>query len=222
MKKIILAVASVLALGMLVSCKQEVSGNLTVTDIQYDAYQDTTETYYYKVEGSVKVVQTQTITTKTSSTADESKTVVKSTSDLNVVETNNVVTVSVSKVPESNVTTYTIGIPAMKGKTTRVTKVGDNDPFDPDYSQATKQATTITIKQIGSTFYYIKNDSGNQRYVIEDFNPTAATFDLSKLSELDKTTQFNGTPEYDEGKEWYRSKIETTTTPTYSLTYTKL
>ena len=222
MKKIILAVASVLALGMLVSCKQEVSGNLTVTDIQYDAYQDTTETYYYKVEGSVKEVTTQTTTTKTSSTADESKRVVKSTSDLNVVETNNVVTVSVSKVPESNVTTYTIGIPAMKGKTTSVTKVGDNDPFDPVYSQATKPATTITINQIGSTFYYIKDNSGNQKYVIEDFNPTAATFDLSKLSELNKTTQFDGRPEYDEGKEWYPNKTETTTTPTYSLTYTKL
>ena len=207
---------------MLVSCKQEVSGNLTVTDIQYDAYQDTTETYYYKVEGSVKEVQTQTITTKASSTADESKNVTKYTSDLNVVETNNVVTVSVSKVPESNVTTYTIGIPAMKGKTTTVTKVGDNDPSDPEYSQATKPAKTITIKQIGSTFYYIKNDNANQKYVIEDFNPTAATFDLSKLSELDKTTNFTGTPNYDEGKEWYSTKTETTTTPTYSLTYTKL
>ena len=222
MKKIILAVASVLALGMLVSCKQEVSGNLTVTDIQYNAYQATTETYYYKVEGSVKEVITQTKTTKTSSTADESKTVVKSTSDLNVVETNNVVTVTVSKNPTTNVTTYTIGIPEMKGKKTSVTKVGDNEPFDPVYSQDTKLKSTITIKQIGSTFYYIKNDSADQKYVIEDFNPTAATFDLSKLSELNKTTQFSGTPEYDEGKEWYRIKVETTTTPTYSLTYTKL
>ena len=222
MKKIILAVASVLALGMLVSCKQEVSGNLTVTDIQYNAYQATTETYYYKVEGSVKEVITQTTTTKTSSTADESKTVVKSTSDLNVVETNNVVTVTVSKNPTTNVTTYTIGIPEMKGKKTSVTKVGDNEPFDPEYSQDTKLKSTITIKQIGSTFYYIKNDSADQKYVIEDFNPTAATFDLSKLSELNKTTQFFGTPEYDEGKEWYRNKVEITTTPTYSLTYTKL
>ena len=66
MKKLILAVASLLALGMLVSCKQEISGNLTVTDIKYDAFQATTETYYYKVSGSVKNVKTTTVTSKAS------------------------------------------------------------------------------------------------------------------------------------------------------------
>ena len=57
MKKIILTITSLLALGMLVSCKQEISGNLTVTDIKYDAFQATTETYYYKVTGSVKMLK---------------------------------------------------------------------------------------------------------------------------------------------------------------------
>ena len=208
---------------MLVSCKQEVSGNLTVTDIQYDAYQDTTETYYYKVEGSVKIVTEQVSTSQTSPSASEkTDSTLTTTKMLDVDSSNPFVTVGVSKDPKTNVTTYTIGIPAMKGKTTSVTKVGDNDPFNPEYSQATKPAATITIKQIGSTFYYIKDDSRNQKYVIEDFNPTAATFDLSKLSELNKTTNFTGTPEYVEGKEWYPTKTVTTTTPTYSLTYTKL
>ena len=64
--------------------------------------------------------------------------------------------------------------------------------------------------------------SGEQ-IVIEGFDPTAATFDLSKLAEKDKSTSTTGTPSYTaDGDKWYRTKTVTTTTPTYSLTYTKL
>ena len=221
MKKIILAVASVLALGMLVSCKQEVSGNLTVTDIQYDAFKSTSETYYYKVEGSVKNVTVQTTITKTSVDASEETTQkVTQTTDVKVDEANNVVKVSVSKDPTSNVTTYTINLPAMKGKTTSVTKIGDSDPLDPTYSQANENSRDIIIEKIGSTFYY--KNTNNVKVVIEGFDPTAATLDLSVLSEKDKTTTISGFPQWDEGKEWYATKTVTTTTPTYSLTCTKL
>ncbi len=221
MKKIILAVASLLTLGMLVSCKQEISGNLTVTDIQYNAFQATTETYYYKVTGSEKIVTYVTQTTKTSIAAfgigAYSQT---ATTDLNVNSANPVVTVVVNKDPTSNVTTYTINVPALEGKTTTVTKVGTATETT-EYSVANRAATSKTITKIGSTFYYT-NDAG-EKVVIKDFDPTAATLDLSKLSEKDKTTTTTGTRQYTtDGTEWWSSKTETTTIPTYSLTYTKL
>lgn len=228
MKKIILAVASLLALGMLVSCKQEISGNLTVTDIQYDAFQATTETYYYKVEGSVKEVITQTITTKTSSTADESKTVDKSTSDLNVVETNNVVTVTVSKDPTTNVTTYTINLPALEGKYKMVSQNGTN-PESTIYGSHTQVASDAdatddikpkTITKIGSTLYY-ENMSGEQ-IVIEGFDPTAATLDLSKIPEKGKTTTSYSSHTVTATGEYYTDKTVVTEIPTNSFIYTKL
>ena len=218
MKKIILAVASVLALGMLVSCKQEVSGNLTVTDIKYDAFQATTETYYYKVEGSVESVTEVTSTTKASASSDASTTKTTTTSKMDVDSANSVVTVSVSKNPTTNVTTYTISVPALKGKAKVVQTTGNTTSTYYQYAsqEATSDSTAKEIKQIGSSFYY----NGE---VIEGLNPTAATFDLSKLAEKDKSTTTNGNREYTaDGDEWYSTKTVTTVTPTYSLTYTKL
>ena len=219
MKKIILAVASVLALGMLVSCKQEVSGNLTVTDIQYDAFKATTETYYYKVEGSVESVTEVTNTTKAAASSDPT-TAYKSTttSKMDVDSANSVVTVTVSKNPTTNVTTYKINVPALKGKKKIVEKWGNSTSTVYQYASedATTENTAKEIKQIGSSFYY----NGE---VIEGLNPTAASFDLSKLAEKDKSTSTSGTPSYTaDGVEWYKEKTVTTTTPTYSLTYTKL
>ena len=220
MKKIILAAASVLALGMLVSCKQEVSGNLTVTDIQYDAYQNTSETYYYKVEGSAKIVTEKVMTSKESASASEVKDRTSTTTQmLDVDSSNPVVTVSVSKNPSTNVTTYTIGVPALKGKSENTWTMGSVKGSN--YTSSELSATNKTITQIGSTFYY--NKENGEKVVIEGFDPTAATFDLSKLAEKDKSTTINGTPYYTaDGDEWYASKTVTTTTPTYSLTYTKL
>lgn len=220
MKKIILAVASVLALGMLVSCKQEVSGNLTVTDIQYDAFKQTQETYYYKVEGSAKIVTEQVITSKESASASEVKDRTSTkTQMLDVDSSNPVVTVTVSKNPATNVTTYRISVPALKGKAKVVQTIGNNTSTS--YIYDTQDATTKEITQIGSTFYY--NNANGEKVVIEGFDPTAASFELAKLSEKDKTTSTTGSRRYtDDGDEWYTSKTVTTTTPTYSLTYTKL
>ena len=219
MKKIILAVASVLALGMLVSCKQEVSGNLTVTDIQYNAYQNTSETYYYKVEGSVESVTEVTNTTKATASSDATTTSKSTTtSKMDVDSANSVVTVTVSKDPTTNVTTYKINVPALKGKAKVVQTIGNTTSTTYQYAsqEATLDSTAKEIKQIGSSFYY----NGE---VIEGLNPTAATFDLSKLAEKDKSTTTNVTREYTaDGDEWYSYKSVTTTTPTYSLTYTKL
>ena len=219
MKKIILAVASVLALGMLVSCKQEVSGNLTVTDIKYDAFQATTETYYYKVEGSVESVTEVTNTKKATASSDETtayKTTI--TSKMDVDSANSVVTVTVSKDPTTNVTTYKINVPALKGKKTIVQKFENSTStsYQDVSEEATEESTAKEIKQIGSSFYY-------KGEVIEGLNPTAASFDLSKLAEKDKSTSTNGDSEYTaDGDKWYSTKTVTTTTPTYSLTYTKL
>ena len=231
MKKIILAAASLLALGMLVSCKQEISGNLTVTDTQYDAYKATTETYYYKVSGSVKHVKTITITSKASESATETTSYKQTlTADLNVSSSNPVVTVIVSKNPTTNVTTYTINVPALEGKYKMVSQDGTNpeSTIYGSYTQvasdadATDEIKPVTITKIGSTLYY-ENMSGEQ-VVIEGFDPTAATLDLSKLSEKDTTTSTTGTRNYNQttGTEWWSTKTVQTTTPTYSLTYTKL
>jgi len=221
MKKIILAVASLLALGMLVSCKQEISGNLTVTDIQYDAFKATTETYYYKVSGSVKYVTVETQTTKISATAsEETASIATTTRELNVNSTNPVVTVSVSKDPTTNVTTYTINVPALEGKRTVVTNVGTAAQTTQYYTDNVP-ASSKTITKIGSTFYY--SNANGEKVVIEGFDPTAATLDLSKLSEKDKTTSTTGIRQYTaSGELWYSTKLVITTTPTYSLTYTKL
>ena len=229
MKKIILAVASLLALGMLVSCKQEISGNLTVTDIKYDAFQATTETYYYKVTGSVKNVKTTTVTSKASESATETTGYKQTlTADLNVSSSNPVVTVIVSKDPTTNVTTYTINLPALEGKYKMVSQKGTN-PESTKYGSHTQVASDAdatddikpkTITKIGSTLYY-ENMSGEQ-IVIEDFDPTAATLDLSKIPEKGKTTTSYSSHTVTATGEYYTDKTVVTEIPTNSFIYTKL
>ena len=229
MKKIILAVASLLALGMLVSCKQEISGNLTVTDIQYDAFQATTETYYYKVTGSVKNVKTTTVTSKASESATETTGYKQTlTAELNVSSSNPVVTVTVSKNPTTNVTTYTINLPALEGKYKMVSQNGTN-PESTTYGSHTQVASDAdatddikpkTITKIGSTLYY-ENMSGEQ-IVIQDFDPTAATLDLSKIPEKGKTTTSYSSHTVTATGEYYTSKTVVTEIPTNSFIYTKL
>lgn len=229
MKKIILAVASLLALGMLVSCKQEISGNLTVTDIKYDAFQATTETYYYKVSGSVKNVKTTTVTSKASESATETTGYKETlTADLNVSSSNPVVTVTVSKDPTTNVTTYTINLPALEGKYKMVSQNGTN-PESTTYGSHTQVASDAdatddikpkTITKIGSTLYY-ENMSGEQ-IVIEDFDPTAATLDLSKIPEKGKTTTSYFSHTVTATGEYYTNKTVVTEIPTNSFIYTKL
>ena len=229
MKKIILTVTSLLALGMLVSCKQEISGNLTVTDIKYDAFQATTETYYYKVSGSVKNVKTTTVTSKASESATETTGYKQTlTADLNVSSSNPVVTVIVSKDPTTNVTTYTINLPALEGKYKMVSQNGTN-PESTIYGSHTQVASDAnatddikpkTITKIGSTLYY-ENMSGEQ-IVIEDFDPTAATLDLSKIPEKGKTTTSYSSHTVTATGEYYTDKTVVTEIPTNSFIYTKL
>ena len=230
MKKIILAVASLLTLGMLVSCKQEISGNLTVTDIKYDAFQTTTETYYYKVSGSVKHVKTTTITNKASESATETTSYKQTlTAYLNVSSSNPVLTVIVSKNPTTNVTTYTINVPALEGKYKMVSQDGTNpeSTIYGSYTQvasdadATDEIKPVTITKIGSTLYY-ENMSGEQ-VVIEGFDPTAATLDLSKLPEKGTTTtSYDTSHTVTATGEYYTGKRVVTQVLTNSLTYTKL
>ena len=186
-------------------------------NLQYDAFKATTETYYYKVEGSVESVSESTVTQKANASSDATTFKTTTTSKMDVDSANPVVTVTVSKNPTTNVTTYTIGVPALKGKEKVVYTSGSTTTTRYQYaSQDASSSNNKEIKQIGSTFYY----NGE---VIEGLDPTAATFDLSKLAEKDKTTTISGQPSYTaDGDEWYSYKSVTTTTPTYSLTYTKL
>ena len=214
---------------MLVSCKQEVSGNLTVTDIQYDAFKATTETYYYKVSGSVKNVKTTTVTSKASESATETTGYKQTlTADLNVSSSNPVVTVTVSKDPKTNVTTYTINLPALEGKYKMVSQNGTNSEST-TYGSHTQVASDAdandpikpkTFKKIGSTLYY-ENMSGEQ-IVIEGFDPTAATLDLSKIPEKGKTTTSYFSHTVTATGEYYTDKKVVTEIPTNSFIYTKL
>ena len=214
---------------MLVSCKQEISGNLTVTDIKYDAFQATTETYYYKVSGSVKNVKTTTVTSKASESATETTGYKQTlTADLNVSSSNPVVTVTVSKDPTTNVTTYTINIPALEGKFKEVSQDGTNTEST-RYGSHTRVASDAdatddikpkTFTKIGSTLYY-ENMSGEQ-IVIEGFDPTAATQDLSKIPEKGKTTTSYSRHTVTATGEYYTDKKVVTEIPTNSFIYTKL
>ena len=147
---------------------------------------------------------------------------------MNVSSSNPVVTVTVSKDPTTNVTTYTINLPALEGKYKMVSQNGTN-PESTIYGSHTQVASDAdatddikpkTITKIGSTLYY-ENMSGEQ-IVIEGFDPTAATLDLSKIPEKGKTTTSYSSHTVTATGEYYTDKTVVTEIPANSFIYTKL
>ena len=188
MKKIILAVASVLALGLVVGCKQQIEGSLTVTSLNKNLDQNTTKTYVYSVSGTV----TQTTKQVTYEKADKynsnettTTTVWTPTKDVSVTETtnpnNNSITYTITTNGDSTVTTETIYKPSKDADPVKSKSVTDK----------VKNATlgnvskTITITKIDNKFY-INNTDGTTK-VVEGVDFSAAEIDLSKFSDETST-----------------------------------
>ena len=227
MKKIILAVASVLALGLVVGCKQQIEGSLNVTSTNFNKNLDapTTKTYVYSVSGTA----TQTTKEVTYQKADKynssestTTTVWTPTKDVSVTETtdpnNNSITYNITVVGDATVTAESIYKYSKDAEPVKSKIVTDN-----------KNVTQkITIKKIDNKFY-INNTDGTQK-VVEGVDFSAAEIDFSKFSDETSTEAVSYTgAEYDYS--WdkasatptdYTSKTTTTTSGyTYDLKLTR-
>lgn len=227
MKKIILAVASVLALGLVVGCKQQIEGSLNVTSTNFNKNLDapTTKTYVYSVSGTA----TQTTKEVTYLKADKynsnestTTTVWTPTKDVSVTETtdpnNNSITYNITVVGDATVTAESIYKYSKDAEPVKSKIVTDN-----------KNVTQkITIKKIDNKFY-INNTDGTQK-VVEGVDFSAAEIDFSKFSDETSTEAVSYTgAEYDYS--WdkasatptdYTSKTTTTTSGyTYDLKLTR-
>ena len=186
MKKIILAVASVLALGLVVGCKQQIEGSLNVTSTNFNKSLDqrTTKTYVYSVSGSatktIKDVKYQKADKYNSS--ESTKTFVWTpTKDVTVSETtdpnNNSITYNITAYGEGTVTEETITKSSKDADPEKSKKVSgkDKDPTLKDIVQ------NITITKIDNKFY-IDNADGTKK-VVEGVDFSAAEIDFSKFSD---------------------------------------
>lgn len=227
MKKIILAVASVLALGLVVGCKQQIEGSLNVTSTNFNKNLDafTTKTYVYSVSGSATTTTKQVKYEK----ADEYNsdvitrtTVWTPTKDVYVTETTN---------PNSNSITYNITAYGDVTMTTeRIYKPSkEADPVKSKSVMGKVQQPTfenfrkdIVITKIDNKFY-INNQDGTKK-VVEGVDFSAAEIDLSKFNDETSTesVSYDG-PVYDYS--WDKASatptdyITKTTTTTSGYTY---
>lgn len=190
MKKIILAVASVLALGLVVGCKQQIEGSLNVTSTNFNKNLDasTTKTYVYSVSGTATQTTKQVKYEKADkyNSSESTTTIVWTpTKDVTVTETtnpnNNSITYTINAVGDATVTAesiYKFSKDADPVKSKMVTDKVQN----PSLKDANKR---ITITKIDNKFY-INNTDGTQK-VVEGVDFSAAEIDLSKFSDETST-----------------------------------
>ena len=227
MKKIILAVASVLALGLVVGCKQQIEGSLNVTSTNFNKSldQSTTKNYVYSVSGTATQTEKKVVYQKAdkyNSNETTTTTVWTPTKDVSVTETtdpnNNSITYTISAVGDATVTVESIlkySKDADPVKSKRVTdKVQDTELKD-----VTK---TITITKIDNKFY-INNTDGTKK-VVEGVDFSAAEIDFSKFNDETSTESVSyWGAEYDTS--WDKASatptdyISKTTTTTSGYTY---
>ena len=227
MKKIILAVASVLALGLVFGCKQQIEGSLTVTSLNKNLDQITNKTYVYSVSGTA----TQTTKQVTYEKADKynsnetTKTIVWTpTKYVSVTETtdpnNNSITYTITTNGDATVTTETI---------TKSSKDADPEKSKTVYDKVKMPnlgniQQSITITKIDNKFY-IDNKDGTKK-VVEGVDFSAAEIDLSKFSDETSTESVSYIGADFEDKSAaptdYTSKTTTTTSGyTYDLKLTR-
>lgn len=204
MKKIILAVASVLALGLVVGCKQQLEGSLNVTSTTYTKSLDqgTTKNFYYKATGAITTTETAKSEYKAAGTSattyvnSESKTVTTYTpsADVKVVITEN---------PSENWVKYVYTIPYTKeveytGTQYNLNATTTNYTFKYVYNKDNQNSTyapytgteEITIWKIDGKYYNnAKAQDGSEIVVSEGFDPLNATVALSKFSDTTSTTE---------------------------------
>lgn len=231
MKKIILAVASVLALGLVVGCKQQIEGSLTVTSLSKSLDQSTKKTYVYSVSGTA----TQTTKQVTYVKADKfnsneitTTTVWTPTKDVSVTETtdpnDNSITYTIEAVGDATVTVESIFKYSKDADPVKSKSVTDKV----QNSELKDVRKKITITKIDNKFY-INNADGTTK-VVEGVDFSAAEIDLSKFNDETSTeaVSYNDAV-YDTS--WdkasatptdYTSKITTTTSGyTYDLKLTR-
>ena len=190
MKKIILTVASVLALGLVVGCKQQIEGSLNVTSTNFNKSLDesTTKTYVYSVSGTA----TQTTKNVTYQKADKynsyettTTTVWTPTKDVSVTETtnpnNNSITYTITTIGDATVTTETIYKPSKDADPVKSKTVTDKV----QNSSLGDVSKPITITKIDNKFY-IDNADGTKK-VVEGVDFSAAEIDFSKFSDETST-----------------------------------
>ena len=208
MKKIILAVASVLALGLVVGCKQQIEGSLNVTSTNFNKSLDasTTKTYVYSVSGTVTSKNKNVVYNKAEkfNVAEVTATTVwtPNKNDITVTEVTN---------PYNNKITYSIAISGSYITTTETINksTSEADPVKTkEVSAKTPYDRTVTIEKIDNKFY-IDNIDGTKK-VVEGVDFSAAEIDLSKFNDETSTETVDGTAESDPVK---------TTTTNYGLTY---
>lgn len=190
MKKIILAVASVLALGLVVGCKQQIEGSLNVTSTNFNKSLDvsTTKTYVYSVSGTATKT-TKQVTYDKAEKYNRNETTITTvwtpTRDVSVTETTN---------PNNNSITYTI---TAKGDVTVTTETiyKPSKDADPEKSKMVTDKVQnsglkdvvkiINITKIDNKFYIDNADDTIK--VVEGVDFSAAEIDLSKFSDETST-----------------------------------
>ena len=207
MKKIILAVASVLALGLVVGCKQQIEGSLNVTSTNFTKSLDasTTKTYVYSVSGSVTSKGKYVMYDK----ADKFNRVDQTTTTVWTPNKNDITVEEVTD-PNNNKITYSITIPGSYTTTVEtITKsTSEADPVTTKNVFKGTNSQPVTIDKIDNKFY-INNIDGTKK-VVEGVDFSAAEIDLSKFNDETSTETVTGTAESDSVK---------TTTTNYGLTY---
>lgn len=232
MKKIILAVASVLALGLVVGCKQQIEGSLTVTSLTKSLDERTTKTYVYSVSGTA----TQTTKQVTYVKADKfnrneitTTTVWTPTKDVSVTETtnpnDNSITYTIEAYGDATVTTETIYKPSKDADPVKSKSVTDKVK-NSDLKDVRQR---IIITKIDNKFY-INNADGTTK-VVEGVDFSAAEIDFSKFSDETSTESVSYSSDAVYDYSWdkasatptdYTSKITTTTSGyTYDLKLTR-
>lgn len=228
MKKIILAVASVLALGLVVGCKQQIEGSLNVTSTNFNKSLDpvtTTKTYVYSVSGTA----TQTTKQVTYEKADKYNS--SESTETNVWTPTKYVSVTEVTVPTNNSITYTITAYGDVTKTTETSTKSSKDA-DPEKSKTVYDkvkvselgnvSMTITITKIDNKFY-IDNVDGTKK-VVEGVDFSAAEIDFSKFSDetsIEAVSYAGAVYDYswDKASATPKDYISKTTTTTSGYTY---
>ena len=214
MKKIILAVASVLALGLVVGCKQQIEGSLNVTSTNFNKSLDpvtTTKTYVYSVSGTVTSKNKTVVYNKADkfNLSEQTATTVwtPNTDDITVTETTD---------PTNNKITYAISISGSYTTTIEtITKsTSEADPVTTKDVYKGTNTQSVTINKIDNKFYILNKDRTYK--VVEGVDFSAAEIDLSKFNDETSIVTVNGTEDSD--------PVKTTTTEsgyTYDLKLTR-
>lgn len=200
MKKIILAVASVLALGLLASCKQTVDGSLTVTNYTKSLDQSTSKTILYTLSGSVTTKSTQKTVTKASGASETSSAFYTYETTYNLDPDKTRVEVSYTEDPNNNKVDYTFTFvtSALKGKSKTIYKATSDGTSNTSYSDST-YTPSLTLRKVDGKYYW-KRGNDDVWVLIEDaaFSVGANEIDLSKfVTPAYETTTYTADPTYD-------------------------